>query len=149
MNKILEKEIIDTIRSNRVVRHTGWGVDTYSVLNKAGKEIICVTNGWDAGIYAVSMNGQNIASVGWNTNPLTKNTYAVSVNGQNVASFEQYTNSLTKNTKEQRSVFNIIGACICRLYDQDDEKQAQENIALMTEKDKAALMFLQSMQKTR
>lgn len=125
MNKILEKEIIDTIKSNKVVRRADWGVDTYNVLNKAGKEIISVANGWDYGMYAVSVNGQSIANVEW------------------------YANSLAKKTEEQQSVFNIIDACICRMHDQEKEKQAQANIAQMTEKDKAALMFLQSMQKTR
>lgn len=125
MNKILEKEIIKTIEANKVVRHADWGVDTYKVLNKAGKEIISVANGWDYGMYTVSVNGQNIASIEW------------------------YANSLAKKTEEQQSVFNIIDACMTKMREQEKVKQAQANIALMTEKDKAALMFLQSMQKTK
>lgn len=125
MNKILEKEIIDTIKANQVVRRANWGIDTYDIVNKDGKELISVANGWDSGMYAVSVNGQNIASVEW------------------------YVNSLEKKTEEQQAVFNIIDACICRMHEQEKIKQAQATITLMTEKDKAALMFLQSMQKAR
>ncbi len=125
MNKILEKEIIKTIEANKIVRQAHWGLDIYNVVNKDGKEIISVANGWDSGMYAVSVNGQNIVSIEW------------------------YANSLAKKTEEQQSVFNIIDACMTKMREQEKVKQAQANIALMTEKDKAALMFLQSMQKTK
>lgn len=125
MNKILEKEIINTIKSNRVVRRANWGIDIYSVLNNAGKEIISVSDGWDYGMYDVSVNGQSIAKIEW------------------------YVNPLAKKTDEQESVFNIIDACANKIRDQEKEKQIQENVALMNEKDKAALMFLKSLQNVK
>ena len=75
--------------------------------------------------------------------------YDVSVNGQSIAKIEWYVNTLAKKTDEQESVFNIIDACANKMRDQEKEKQIQENVALMNEKDKAALMFLKSLQNVK
>lgn len=121
MNRILEKEIIDTIKSNKVVRHMGLYVDTYNVLNKAGKEIMSVVVAQDRGLglLTIRVNGQNIASIEWHA----------------------------KKTKELQSVFNIVDACVCRVLEQEIEKQIQARIA-QAEEDYDA-MFLKSMQKTK
>lgn len=125
MNKILENEIVAVIKSSNVVHTAHYGTDVYNITNRAGKEIISVANGYDYGQYDVSVNGQTVASVKWRENVVAQ------------------------KTPEQQSVFNIIRACVSRRQELEQSKGTHVAPTTMNPTDKAAFMFLKSLQNVR
>lgn len=57
MNELLKNTIIDTIKRSNVVLTRHPGVDEYIIKDKNGKILMEYTNGWDYGLYTLTING--------------------------------------------------------------------------------------------
>ena len=74
MNKIIKMLIKETIHNNSTVHTIVPAGDKYTVLDKAGHEILSVINGWATNSYYVVVNKKTVLSVRWdqsNSKPLT------------------------------------------------------------------------------
>lgn len=58
MNEFVKQTIIDTIKKSNVELKREPGIDTYTVKDKSGKLLMTYVNGWDYGIYCMTINGQ-------------------------------------------------------------------------------------------
>lgn len=74
MNKIIKMLITETIHNNRIIRTANAAGDRYIIVDKSGRQIMTVVNGWAINNYYISANNKNILSVQWDASdgkPLT------------------------------------------------------------------------------
>ena len=92
MNEFVKQTIIDTIKKSNVELKRDWGMDTYTVKDKSGKLLMTYVNGWDYGIYCMTINGQTKKS-------------------------EWLENSQKPQTDDQRAMFAILNE-LCARWDE-------------------------------
>lgn len=91
MNDFLKKTIIETIKKGNIDLKREWGMDTYFVLDAAGKPLMQYVNGYDSGMYSLTVNHKTIANIEW------------------------YENAKKPMTKEQSDMFEILNT-LCNRY---------------------------------
>ena len=91
------------------------GVDTYTVVDPMGKQLIKYTNGWDYGLYSIDAMSQTIAAIEWRE-------------------------ADNKTTAEQKAVFDIFDI-ISKKY--QEQTKAERLMATMSNEEKALLNMLQ------
>lgn len=115
MNEFVKKIIIETIKkSNDIDLKRDWGMDTYIVKDQSGKELMTYVNGWDYGIYCMTINGQ------------TKK-------------IEWLANDKKPQTAEQVAMFDILNALSTRWGELNKLRIAREK---MDATDKSIVNFL-------
>ncbi len=92
------------------------GVDTWTVEDPEGKQLITYVNGWDYGLYSLSAFGRTVASMEWRE-------------------------SANKTTPEQAAVFEI-GDLIFKKY--EEQSRMERAMASMSEEDRLTLEMLQA-----
>ena len=90
MNGLLKNTIIDTIKHSNVVLTRYPGVDEYIVKDKSGKILMEYTNGWDYGLYTLTINGTTF-------------------------SIEWYENANKEKTQKEKDMFDILHA-VCERH---------------------------------
>lgn len=114
MNNLLKKTIIDTAERNNVVLNRHPGIDEYIVTDANGKILMEYTNGWDYGLYTLTIHGITF-------------------------SIEWYENKNKAMTQEQRDMFDILHAIIDRHTDLESKRNAAKRL---TAKEQTLIDFL-------
>ena len=65
MNKFLHATIVATIQMNDVDLKRRAGMDVYTVKDAAGKELMKIENGYDLGLYRLSVNDADVIRAEW------------------------------------------------------------------------------------
>ena len=86
------------------------GTDTYKVIDDNGKEILSYINGWDYGMYFISVFGHTVAEIEWSENngKPTKDQESVFEIGRLVAKKYNEQQMLNKMSIEDKHVFTLL-----------------------------------------
>ena len=86
------------------------GTDTYKVIDDNGKEIFSYINGWDYGMYFISVFGHTVAEIEWSENngKPTKDQESVFEIGRLVANKYNEQQMLNKMSIADKHVFTLL-----------------------------------------
>ncbi len=106
MNDFLKKTVIETISKSNVELKRDWGMDTYFVLGAGGKPLMEYVNGYDSGLYSLSINHKLVSSIEW------------------------YESANKPKTKEQKDMFDILHALLHRWQELQKLRDAQQSMTV-------------------
>ena len=114
MNNLLKQTIINTTKHSNVVLTRHPGIDEYIIKDANGKILMEYTNGWDYGLYTLTINGTTF-------------------------SIEWYENNNKAMSQEQRDMFDILRAISNRYTDLERAHNAAKRL---TAKEQTLIDFL-------
>ncbi|MBO5739655.1 MAG: hypothetical protein J6R52_01140 [Alphaproteobacteria bacterium] len=114
MNNLLKQTIIDTANRNNVVLTRHPGIDEYIVKDVNGNILMEYTNGWDYGLYTLTIHGT---------------TFKI----------EWYENANKAMTQEQRDMFDILHTISNRYAELERARNAAKHL---TAKEQILIDFL-------
>lgn len=121
MNMALKMTIIQEIKRNNPEIERSWGTDRYIIRPANSGATIVVMNGWDYGVYSLSVGGINL----------------ISISMSEMAGKQP--------TQDQKDMFEIIGACSARYTELAKMHQVMEkNATAMTDNEKRIMALLTS-----
>ena len=114
MNNLLKQTIINTVERNNVILTRHPGIDEYIVKDANGKILMEYTNGWDYGLYTLTIHGI---------------TFHI----------EWYENNNKAMSQEQRDMFDILHAISDRHTNLERARNAAKRL---TAKEQTLIDFL-------